>query len=243
MQAIFNTQIAASTGCIGYSVVGYFKNGRRWSVIVACEGIIAGLVGITPAAGYVTTWYAAAIGLITAFACSALDGMHEWLNIDDGLEVFKLHGIGGACGAFLTGIFATSSVSALDGIPTLASGAVDGNGVQIAKQLAEIAAIMSYSFTCSVIMLMGLKYTPFLNLRVSDEVEDLGVDLDQFHDEVIGEWSNFTVEQHGYTQGLSATQARASVSGQRPKVGDGTVTPPTKEETSVTAESDEKQSA
>ena len=225
MQAIFNTQVAASTGCIGYSIIGYFKNGRKWSVIIACEGIIAGLVGITPAAGYVTTWYAAVIGLLTACACSSLDGMHNWLRIDDGLEVFKLHGIGGACGAFLTGIFATSSISALDGIPTIASGAVDGNGIQVAKQLAEIASIMSYSFVCSVIMLMGLKYTPFLKLRVSDEVEDLGIDLDQFHDELIGEWGNFTVEEDGYTHGFTATEARKSITAHQ----GGTMTPPVKE--------------
>jgi ammonium transporter, Amt family len=225
MQAIFNTQVAASTGCIGYSVVGYFKNGRKFSVIVACEGIIAGLVGITPAAGFVTTWYAAAIGLLTALGCSSLDGMHNWLGIDDGLEVFKLHGIGGACGAFLTGIFATESISALDGIPTLASGAVDGNGVQVAKQLAEIAAIISYSFVASCIMLFALKYTPVLHLRVSDEVEELGVDLDQFHDELIGEWSNFTIEENGITHGVASTQVRASMSGPAA----GTVTPPEKE--------------
>lgn len=242
MQAIFNTQVAASTGCIGYSIVGYFKNGRKWSVIVACEGIIAGLVGITPAAGFVTTWYAAAIGILTAFACSALDGMHEWLNIDDGLEVFKLHGIGGACGAFLTGIFATSSVSALDGIPTLASGAVDGNGVQIAKQLAEIASIMSYSFVCSVIMLMALKYMPFMKLRVSDEVEELGLDLDQFHDEAIGEWSGFAIEQHGYTQGFVSNQSAAPKTVNAGENGDGMITPPNKEGTTVAAEASEKPS-
>jgi ammonium transporter, Amt family len=231
MAAIFNTQVAASTGCIGYSLVGYFKNGRKFSVIVACEGIIAGLVGITPAAGFVTIWYAAAIGFLTALACSALDGMHEWLGIDDGLEVFKLHGVGGACGAFLTGIFATQSVSALDGIPTLASGAVDGNGVQVAKQLAEIAAILSWSFVVSVIMLFALKFTPLLHLRVDDEIEELGVDLDQFNDELIGEWSNFTIEENGYTQGLTAKQARASVSGPQ----EGTMTPPMKEETKAEA--------
>jgi ammonium transporter, Amt family len=141
----------------------------------------------------------------------------------------------------LTGIFATQSISALDGIPTLASGAVDGHGVQIAKQLAEIASIMSYSFICSVIMLLGLKYTPFMGLRVSDEVEDLGVDLDQFHDEVIGEWSNFNVEDDGYTQGLSATQARASISGGHGGPHGGTMTPRAKEDPEIA--SSEKQSA
>lgn len=173
MVALFNTNTAACTGAIGYSLVAYFRNGRKLSVIAACEGVIAGLVGITPAAGYVSVWCAAAIGFITGIVCSGLNGMHEWFRIDDGLEVFKLHGIGGACGAFLTGLFASASVSSLDGIPTIASGAIDGHGIQVGYQLAEICSIFAYSFTCSVIMLMALKYIPGLNLRVTEEASTL----------------------------------------------------------------------
>lgn len=197
MVALFNTNTAAATGAIGYSLVSYFKNGRKFSVVAACEGVIAGLVGITPAAGFVSVWCAAAIGILTAFTCSALDGMHDWIGVDDGLEVFKLHGIGGASGAFWTGIFASASVSSLDGIPTLASGAIDGNGIQVGRQLAEITSIMAYSFACSVIMLMVLKYIPGLHLRVTEESEMLGLDLDQFCDETVGDWSSFEIEQFG----------------------------------------------
>jgi len=107
---------------------------------------------------------------------------------------FKLHGIGGMVGAFLTGIFATAQISALDGIPTIVHGAVDGNGIQIARQLAEIAAIFSWSFVMSVIMLMILKFIPGMHLRVSDDVEEIGLDLDQFDDEVVGEWGNYDTE-------------------------------------------------
>ena len=170
-------------------MVDYIKHKRKFSVIGACKGAIASLVGIIPAAGYVSIWCAAAIGFLTAVAVSSMQNVNRWLRIDDGLEVFKLHGIGGMCGAFLTGIFATSSVSALDGLPTLAPGAIDGNGVQVAKQIAEIAAIASYSFVCSVVMLLLLKYIPGMHLRVQDEAEMVGLDLDQFFDESIGEWS------------------------------------------------------
>lgn len=86
----------------------------------------------------------------------------------------------------MTGIFATAEISALDGIPTIVHGAVDGNGMQIAKQLAEIAAIFSWSFVLSLVMLMILKYIPGMHLRVSDDVEDIGLDLDQFDDEAVG---------------------------------------------------------
>ena len=159
-------------------------------------------MGITPAAGYVTIWYAAAIGFITAIFICCFEHVNDWLNIDDGLEVFKLHGLGGACGAFLTGIFATAEISALDGIPTLASGAVDGHGIQIGYQLAEITSIMLWSFSISLIMLFGLKYIPGLHLRVSDDIEDIGLDMDQFDDECVGEWGPYdTAEGHQERRG------------------------------------------
>lgn len=120
--------------------------------------------------------------------------MNEWLRVDEGLDVFRLHGVGGICGSFFTGIFAQKWVSMLDGA-ALASGAIDGNPVQIGKQLAEIVAIAAYSFTLSTILLLGLKYTPYMGLRVSDEVEMIGLDLDQFFDEQIGDWSAFEQEK------------------------------------------------
>lgn len=78
----------------------------------------------------------------------------------------------------------------LDGV-TEASGAIDGNGVQVGLQLAEICAISAYSFVVSVLLLLIMKYIPGMNLRVSEEAEDLGLDMDQFFDEQIGDWSYF----------------------------------------------------
>lgn len=158
MLALWNTNMAACMGAAGWVMMDYIKK-RKFSVVGGCEGIICGLVGITPAAGYVSIWCGAAIGFITAVVVNLFENVNHWLNIDDGLEVFKLHGIGGMCGAFLTGIFATASVSSLDGV-TLASGGIDGNGIQIAKQMAEIGAIASWSFTISFIFLMIMKYIP-----------------------------------------------------------------------------------
>lgn len=76
----------------------------------------------------------------------------------------------------------------LDGF-TEASGAIDGNGVQVGKQFAEICAISAYSFVVSALLLLVMKYIPGLHLRVSEEAEELGLDLDQFFDEQIGDWS------------------------------------------------------
>lgn len=213
-------------------MVDYIRHKRRFSVVGACEGAIAGLVGITPAAGYVSVWLAAVIGFLTAVVCSLMSDINIWLHIDEGMDVFKLHGIGGMCGSFFTGIFATSSgssilvfipagtlgavililrslVSALDGV-TLASGGLDGNGIQVGKQFAEICAISAYSFVVSFALLMIMKYIPGLHLRVSDEAEERGLDLDQFFDEQIGDWSYLDMVQKQQSPTIIGEAARGS---------------------------------
>lgn len=202
MVAAFNTNTAACTGVLGWVLVDYIRHRGKFSVVGACEGAIAGLVGITPAAGYVSVWLAAVIGFITAVVCSSLENLNDWLRIDDGMEVFKLHGIGGICGAFMTGLFATSSISALDGV-SLYPGAIDGNGKQVYLQLAEIAAISGYSFTVTCILLLIMKYIPGMNLRVSEEAEMIGLDRAQFVDEQIGDWSMFDAYPGLSTKGAS----------------------------------------
>ncbi|KAL9109541.1 MAG: hypothetical protein Q9227_005877 [Pyrenula ochraceoflavens] len=188
MTAAFNTNTAASTGAIGWALVDYIRHRRRFSLIGACEGVIAGLVGITPAAGYVSVWLAAVIGFLTAIVCALCASINKWIGIDDGLEVFKLHAIGGMMGSFLTGIFATSSISMLDG-GTDAPGGIDGVGAQVGRQFAEIGAISSYSFVVSCALLLILKYIPGMHLRVPHEAESAGLDMDQFFEEQIGDWS------------------------------------------------------
>lgn len=221
MLAAFNTNTAASTGALGWVLVDYIRHKRRFSVVGACEGAIAGLVGITPAAGYVQPWLGALIGFLTAIVCASLQDLNDWLGVDEGLYVFKLHGIGGMCGSFFTGIFATQKISMLDGA-TAAGGGIDGNGIQVAKQLAEIAAISSYSFIVSAILLLILKYIPGMHLRVSGEGEMMGLDLDQFCDEQIGDWSFFEEMQkqgvlHGLPEESQLSSGRVSMKAEEPK--------------------------
>lgn len=202
MVAAFNTNTAASTGVLGWVLVDYIRYKQKFSVVGACEGAIAGLVGITPAAGFVSLWLAAAIGFITGIVCSLCQDLNKWIRIDEGMEVFKLHGIGGMVGSFLTGIFAQSWVSALDG-STEASGGLDGVGVQIGRQLAEICAISGYSFVVSCVLLLILKYIPGMHLRVSEEAEIIGLDIDQFFDEQIGDWS--MLDHHNFVKSQSSS--------------------------------------
>ena len=130
--------------------------------------------------------------------CSSLRNINNWIRVDEGLDVFKLHGIGGMVGAFLTGIFADNRVSMLDGF-TDAPGGINGNGIQVGKQLADICAIASYSFTVSLILVLILKYAgrfiPGMDLRVSEEDEIRGIDTHEFYEEEIGDWSLF---EHGH---------------------------------------------
>ena len=140
-------------------------------------------------------------------ACSSLKNINKWIRVDEGMDVFKLHGVGGMIGSFLTGIFASSSVSALDG-GTLAPGGVDGVGAQVARQLADIASIAGYSFTVSFILLWIMKfigmYVPFMALRVSEEAEIRGIDSEEFaEEEEVGDWSMFE-SPNTTTQGTTA---------------------------------------
>ena len=117
-------------------------------------------------------------------------------------------------GAFLTGIFADSAISALDG-STLAPGGWNGDGGQVGRQFAEIASISAYSFVVSCILLLALKYTPGMGLRVSEEAEMKGLDIDQFFDEEIGDWSYFhesgAKAMHGVPQEGLAMSNESSV--------------------------------
>jgi ammonium transporter, Amt family len=179
---------------LGWSIVDMIRHKGKFSMVGACEGAIAGLVGITPAAGYVQLWLAAVIGFITAAICASLDNLNDWIRVDEGLDVFKLHGIGGMVGSFLTGIFATTKISLLDGA-TEAPGALDGVGTQVARQLADIAAISSYSFVVSLILVFALKFIgkfiPGMDLRVKEDHELRGLDTHEFVEEEIGDWSMF----------------------------------------------------
>jgi Amt family ammonium transporter len=211
MLAAFNTNTAASFGVLGWVSVEYVRTKGHFSVVGACSGAIAGLVGITPAAGYVSLWIAALIGFLTAAICSLCQNVDQWLGIDEGMDVFKLHGIGGMVGSFATGVFGQSWIYDLDGMgPYDGLGGMDGVGVQIGRQLAEICAIASYSFVVSCILLYALKYIPGMHLRVTSEAEMMGLDLDQFGDEQIGDWS--IMEQHAFEGHVSSASSAVPVS-------------------------------
>lgn len=212
MVSIFNTNTAASTGILGWVLVDLIRYRGRFSLVGACEGAIAGLVGITPAAGFVSLWLAACIGFITSIICALLQDLNKWTRIDEGMDVFKLHGIGGMVGAFLTGIFASESVSGLDGA-TYQGGVIDGVGVQVGRHLAEVCAISGYAFVVSVLLLYLINWIPGMKLRVGEQVEGEGLDRGLLVEE-IGDWGLFgmgVVEGAGSSGSSSPAQTQEMV--------------------------------
>ncbi|KAK6543424.1 hypothetical protein TWF694_000171 [Orbilia ellipsospora] len=174
--AAVNTNLAASCGALTFCIIDYFRKGQKWSIVSLCTGAVAGLVGITPACGYVPIYTAVPIGIVTAAACNYAFDLKHYIKIDDGLDVFALHGVGGFCGNVMTGLFAADYVAALDGLTVLPGGWINHNWIQLGYQLAGCAAILSYSFVVTCIILFAIDKIPGLSLRIPEEAEHKGID-------------------------------------------------------------------
>ena len=104
------------------------------------------MVGITPACGYVPVYFAPVIGIVTAVCCNFSTKLKFYMNADDGLDAFGLHGVGGFVGSILTGFFAADYVAALDGITVIPGGWINGHWVQLGYQLAGSVAYVLLIF-------------------------------------------------------------------------------------------------
>jgi Amt family ammonium transporter len=166
------TNIAAAMGALTWMTVSWLKHGHP-SVLGAAAGAVAGLVGITPAAGYVSPASAIAIGFWAGFFCFfALEILKERLGIDDALDVFAVHGIGGIWGALATGLFADFSVNEYG-----ADGLFYGNAGQFGKQLVAVGAAVALAGIGTFILLKVVDVV--VGLRVPEEEEVLGLDPSQ----------------------------------------------------------------
>ncbi|MDQ3492244.1 MAG: ammonium transporter [Chloroflexota bacterium] len=165
--ALLVTNTAAAAATITWVLASYVHK-RKVSVIGAACGAVAGLVAITPASGFVTAGGALAIGLMAGGACYSATLLREWLKIDDALDVFAVHGVGGTLGAVATGIFA---VGAIGGV----SGAIEGNVGQVGIQLVAVAA--TYLFVGVATFLIVKIVDALLGIRISVSDEEVGLDL------------------------------------------------------------------
>lgn len=169
--AMANTQIATAAAAMSWMIVEWVLQ-KKPSVLGMLSGAVAGLVAVTPAAGFVDPSGALAIGLIAGAVCYAgAVWLKHKLGYDDSLDAFGVHGIGGAVGAVLTGVFALSSVN------SLGKGAIDGNPGQIVTQLEGLAIAGIYCAIATYIILLFVNAV--VGLRVSADEEREGLDLTQ----------------------------------------------------------------
>lgn len=194
--ACVNTNLAAACGGLTWMFIDWFRNGRKWSTVGLCSGCIVGLVGITPAAGFVPVYTSIVFGVVPAIASNFAVDLKTLMRIDDGMDVFALHGVGGFVGSVLTGLFATDYIASSDGTvaqgsdPTTKGGWMTHHYVQLGYQLAANCSVCLWSFVVTSILLLIMDRIPQLRIRLHEEEEILGTDFAQ-----IGE-STYTEEQH-----------------------------------------------
>ena len=173
--AFVATNTAAAAATLMWLILEKVLRGKP-TAVGAATGAVAGLVGITPAAGFVTPVGAILIGAITSFVCFYAVSFKHKLHIDDALDTFPVHGIGGTVGAILTGVFATKVVNSAG-----ANGLLYGNPRQVVMQV--IAVLVSYIFAAvgTLIILKILDAT--VGLRVKEEAELQGMDINEHGEE------------------------------------------------------------
>ena len=178
--AFIATHFATAAAALSWSAAEWIKNGRA-SALGAISGAVAGLVAITPAAGFVAPMPALVIGFIAGAVCYAMvTKVKALFGYDDALDAFGVHGAGGTIGALLTGIFAQQIVNPIFGAgkPT---GALDGHWGQVGNQL--VGVLMAWGFAI-VGTLVLLKITELLvGLRVTEEHEIEGLDITEHGEE------------------------------------------------------------
>ncbi|MBD7959701.1 ammonium transporter [Comamonas sp. Sa2CVA6] len=168
--AMVVTHLAAAGGAIGWAA-GEWMFRRRVSLLGLCSGLVAGLVAVTPAAGFVDMGSGLLIGAMAGLVCYwGATGFKRWLGADDSLDVFGVHGLGGMVGSILTGVFVSSTISGASG--------------NLLAQTVAVVAVAVYSFvaTC-VLMWLTDRVTP---VRVELHDEQQGLDITQ-HREHVGQ--------------------------------------------------------
>ncbi len=173
--AFVTTNTAAAMAAVTWVSVSWVHRGTP-SVVGAAVGGVAGLVAITPAAGYVTPAASIVIGLGVGLLCYGACQLRTRTRADDALDVFAVHGVGGAFGAVATGVFASVAVNAAG-----RDGLLAGNGGQLVLQALGVAATASYAAAATAAILLVLRIV--MSLRVPSDVEERGLDLAQ-HGEV-----------------------------------------------------------
>jgi ammonium transporter, Amt family len=174
VSAFGTTNTAAAAAGLAWMFFDVLK-GKKPSVLGFCIGAVVGLVAITPAAGFVGIAQSILIGVVGALISNVAVSIKQKSRLDDTLDVFPCHGVGGMAGMLLTGVFASKAVNALGN-----DGLAYGGGAFFLTQLKAMAIVAGYSFAVSFGIFKFINF--ILPLRVTEEEEELGLDASQ-HDE------------------------------------------------------------
>ncbi|NCQ90069.1 MAG: ammonium transporter [Microcystis aeruginosa LG13-03] len=197
--AFVNTSIAASAGGLTWMLIEWILRGKPTAIGIA-SGFLGGLVGITPAAGYVLPIGAILIGSITALTCFFAVSLRAKLRFDDSLDTYPVHGVGGTVGAILTGVFATKSVNSLGN-----DGLLFGNPGLVWTQFVGVAATYIFAAVGTFVILKVLSL--FMDLRVKPNTEAEGLDVPEHGEEAYGQEFEFG-NSLSYQENPAATNPR-----------------------------------
>lgn len=175
--AFVATNTAACSAALTWIVLGWMN--RRPSLLGAATGAVVGLVAITPAAGFVQPIAGIPIGIVAAVISYYVMILRSKRNVDESLDVWACHGMGGTWGALATGIFATAAVNSAG-----VDGLIYGNALLLGKQAAAVAAVWVFAFAGTWVIAKGLKAA--VGLRVREEEEVVGLDISQHGERAYG---------------------------------------------------------
>ncbi len=173
VHAFITTQMATASGVVGWIAIEWYRTGKP-TTLGAASGALAGLVAITPAAGFVPVASSLLIGFIGGIVCYMGLFIKEKFKFDDALDVVGLHGVGGTWGALATGIFATANINGVSGL-------VEGDVYQVIAQIISIIATWVFVFVATKIIIFIV--TRFVSLRVDEEDEFTGLDISEHNEE------------------------------------------------------------
>jgi ammonium transporter, Amt family len=191
--AFVATHLGAASAMLGWLIPEKLHNGSP-TTVGAATGAVAGLVAITPAAGFVEPWAAVVIGLLAGFVCYGAVAAKSKLGYDDSLDVVGVHMVGGIVGAMLTGVFATTAINSAG-----ADGAFYGNVLLLGKQAIAVGVTLGYSFILTLVICFVVD--KLVGLRATEDEELTGLDLTE-HAEV-----GYSFAETGMSSGQGASTA------------------------------------
>lgn len=199
VMAAWNSMISAAFGGLTWCLLD-FRIERKYTMVGFCSGTIAGLVAATPSSGFVEPWVALVMGITAGGICNFATKLKFLMRIDDALDIFAEHAIGGIIGLIFNALFATNRIIGLDVVNmTLMGGWLDHHYAQLYIQVAYICATVSYTFVVTALIAKAIDLVPGLRLRTTDEGETIGVDEME-----IGEFANDYIEVRRHFQDWSS---------------------------------------